>query len=86
MKAKKEKTEKKITFLLKLIRKIWLKYVDSLDEKGNEIVKEEGYLSLTVFRRDMWFNSYVEESKMREEDNIDITIFFKEGKNEVEDC
>ena len=71
----KKRIERILTRKIKKIRKLWLKYVDALPEEGNGRLKEKGYLSIAVFKGSLWFNSSGECK-----DNVDCTIFFKEGK------
>ena len=80
----KAKAEKKITRLMKILRKVWFKYVDSLEETGNEKIKETGYLTVTIFRETSWFSSYVKEEEMRKENQVNVVMFTKGGKDEVE--
>ena len=47
---KKKEVEKKLWALAEEVRKIYLEYLDSLGEEGNEIGKDEGYLSITIWR------------------------------------
>ena len=82
----KAKVERKLTRRIKAIRKIWLKYLDSLDDDGNEIEKENGYLSICIFREHTWFNSYVTEKECKKENQVDIIIHFSGGKHEVASC
>ena len=76
----KKRTEKILTRRIKAIRKIWLKYVDSLPEKGNEEVKRSGYLTIAIFRTSLWFNSCVDRTKIKKEDSVDVTLFFNKEK------
>ena len=45
----KKEVEKKLKSLAKKAQKIYLEYLDSLEE-DNEIGKEEGYLDITIWR------------------------------------
>lgn len=47
---RKTEVEKKLKSLAKKMQKTFLEYLDSLEEEGNEIGKEEGYLSVTIWR------------------------------------
>lgn len=80
----KAKVEKKLTRIMKIARKIWLRYVDGLEEKGNEKIKETGYLTMTIFRGTSWFGSYCEDKDMRKENQVDTIMFTEGGKDEVE--
>ena len=82
----KAKVEKKLVRRIKAIRKIWLKYLDSLDDKGNEVEKENGYLNICIFRECTWFNSYVDRKEFKEENQVDIIIHFSGEKHEVANC
>lgn len=72
---------KKITRLLKSIRKVWFEYLDSLDEKGNEKAKTSGYLSLTIFRTNCWFNSYNQVEEMKKENQV-YTVIYPKGNGD----
>ena len=80
MKMTKKKIERILTRKMKRIRKLWLKYIDSLPEEGNEKQKETGYLTMCIFRRHFWFNSFLEEGAIRGKDKVDCTVSFKEEK------
>jgi hypothetical protein len=67
---KKKEVEKKLKALAKKMQKTYLEYLDSLEEEGNEIGKEEGYLSMAIFRDSVNINSTVEETEMKEENQI----------------
>ena len=84
MKMTKARAEKRILFLYMLIRKTWFKYLDSLDNEGNEKAKQEGYLSLAIFRANGWFNSYNKEEDMKKENQVHITVYNHGGKYEVD--
>lgn len=67
---KKKEVEKKLKALAKKVQKTYLEYLDSLEEEGNEIGKEEGYLSMAIFRDSVNINSTVEETELKEENQI----------------
>ena len=67
--AKKE-VEKKLKSLAKKMQKTYLEYLDSLEEEGNEIGKEEGYLSVAIFRDSIHINSTVDNKELKEENQI----------------
>lgn len=69
---KKKEVEKKLKALAKKMQKTYLEYLDSLEEEGNEIGKEEGYLSMAIFRDSVSINSTVEETELKEENQIGI--------------
>ena len=46
----KKEVEKKLLTLAKVMQKIYLEYLGSLKGKANEIGKQEGYLSVTIWR------------------------------------
>lgn len=67
--AKKE-VEKKLKSLAKKMQKTYLEYLDSLEEEGNEIGKEEGYLSVAIFRDSIHIDSTVDNKELKEENQI----------------
>lgn len=67
---KKKEVEKKLKALAKKMQKTYLEYLDSLEEEGNEIGKEEGYLSMAIFRDSVNINSTIEETELKEENQI----------------
>ena len=67
---KKKEVEKKLKALAKKMQKTYLEYLDSLEEEGNEIGKEEGYLSMAIFRDSVHINSTIEETELKEENQI----------------
>lgn len=66
----KKEVEKKLKSLAKKAQKIYLKYLDSLEEEGNEVGKEEGYLSIAIFRDSIHIDSTVDEKELKEENQI----------------
>lgn len=72
----KKEVEKKLKALAKKMRKTYLEYLDSLEEEGNEIGKEEGYLSVTIFRDSISIDSTHDKSELKKENQI----MFWEGK------
>lgn len=67
---KKKEVEKKLKALAKKMQKTYLEYLDSLEEEGNEIGKEEGYLSMAIFRDCVNIDSTIEETELKEENQI----------------
>lgn len=70
----KEKTEKKLKSLAKKMQKAYLKYLDSLEDEGNEIGKAEGYLSLSIFRDSLHINTTIEKTELKKEYQIRIFL------------
>lgn len=68
----KREVEKKLWAIAEEAQKIYLKYLDSLKEEGNEIGKEEGYLSITIFRDSLSVTSAVDNKELKEENQIDL--------------
>lgn len=66
----KKEVEKKLKALAEEIHKTYLEYLDSLEEEGNEIGKEEGYLDIAIFRDSVNINSSVEDTELKEENQI----------------
>ena len=67
--AKKE-VEKKLKSLAKKMQKTYLEYLDSLEEEGNEVGKEEGYLSIAIFRDSIHVDSTHDKTELKEENQI----------------
>ena len=67
---KKARVEKKLVKLVIRMKKIYLKYLDSLEEEGNELGKKEGYLSVTIFRDSMSINSTNDKMELKKENQI----------------
>lgn len=67
--AKKE-VEKKLQSLAKKMQKTYLEYLDSLEEEGNEVGKEEGYLSIAIFRDSIHVDSTHDKTELKEENQI----------------
>lgn len=68
----KKEVEKKLKALAKKMQKTYLEYLDSLEEEGNEVGKKEGYLSMAIFRDSVHIDSTVEETELKEENQIGI--------------
>ena len=66
----KKEVEKKLKSLAKKAQKTYLKYLDSLEEEGNEIGKEEGYLSIAIFRDSIHIDSTCDETELKKENQI----------------
>lgn len=66
----KEEVEKKLIRLARKMKKIYLEYLDSLEEEGNEIGKEEGYFSVAIFRDTISFDSTPDNTELKEENQI----------------
>lgn len=66
----KEEVEKKLIRLARKMKKIYLEYLDSLEEEGNEIGKEEGYFSVAIFRDTISFDSTTDDTELKEENQI----------------
>ena len=73
----KEEVEKKLIRLARKMKKIYLEYLDSLEEEGNEAGKKEGYLAMAIFRESIHFNSTREDTELKEENQIDWHEFDK---------
>lgn len=67
--AKKE-VEKKLQSLAKKMQKTYLEYLDSLEDEGNEVGKEEGYLSIAIFRDSIHVDSTHDETELKKENQI----------------
>ena len=67
--AKKE-VEKKLKSLAKKMQKTYLEYLDSLEEEGNKVGKEEGYLSIAIFRDSIHVDSTHDKTELKEENQI----------------
>lgn len=68
----KKKAEKKLKSLAKEMQKTYLEYLDSLEEEGNEIGKEEGYLNVAIFRDSINLISTHEDTELKKEHQIDM--------------
>ena len=66
----KKEVEKKLKSLAKKMQKTYMEYLDSLEEEGNEIGKEEGYLSIAIFRESLHVDSTHDEKELKEENQI----------------
>jgi hypothetical protein len=66
----KEEVEKKLIRLARKMKKIYLEYLDSLEEEGNEIGKEEGYFTVAIFRDSIHINSTTDDTELKEENQI----------------
>ena len=72
----KTKVTKKLERKVKQMRKVWIKYLDSIPSEGNEDGKEQGYLSISVWRDSYDVSSTVDNNKLKAENQIS---FFKVG-------
>ena len=68
----KKEVEEKLWALAKEMQKTYLNYLDSLEEEGNEIGKEEGYLSIAIFSNSVSVNSTLDEAELKEENQINL--------------
>lgn len=66
----KEEVEKKLKSLAKKMQRTYLEYLDSLEEEGNRIGKEEGYLSVAIFRDSILIYSTVDKTELKKENQI----------------
>jgi len=66
----KAEVEEKLINLTREIKKTYLEYLDSLEEEGNEIGKEEGYLSIAIFRDSILIDSTHDGTELKEENQI----------------
>lgn len=66
----KEEVRKKLIKLARKMKNIYLEYLDSLDEEGNEIGKEEGYFAVAIFRDTIHINSTTDDTELKEENQI----------------
>lgn len=69
--AKKE-VEKKLWSLAEKARKIYLEYLDSLKEEDNEIGKDEGYLSITIWRGSVSIVSTLDRKELKKANQINM--------------
>lgn len=72
----KTKVTKKLERKVKQMRKVWIKYLDSIPSEGNEDGKEQGYLSISVWRDSYDVSSTVDNNKLKAENQVS---FFKVG-------
>lgn len=68
----KEEVEEKLWALAEEVQKTYLEYLDSLEEEGNEIGKEEGYLCIAIFRDSISVDSTHDEKELKKENQIDL--------------
>lgn len=68
---RKTEVEKKLVKLARKMKKIYLEYLDSLEEEGNEIGKKEGYLTVAIFRDSISVGSTHDNAELKEENRID---------------
>lgn len=68
----KKEVEKKLQTLAREMQKTYLEYLDSLEEEGNEIGKEEGYLSVAIFRDSIGIITTNDETELKEENQINM--------------
>ena len=80
----KTETTEKLKKLAGKMRKTYLEYVDSLEDDGNEIGKEEGYLEVAIWRDSIHITTTVDSAELKEEHQISIFLD-KEESNEVAD-
>lgn len=66
----KKEVEKKLKALARKMQKTYLEYLDSLEEESNKIGKEEGYLSVAIFRDSLHIDSTTEDSELEKENQI----------------
>lgn len=66
----KKEVEKKLKSLAKKMQKTYLEYLDSLEDEGNEVGKEEGYLSIAIFRDSIHVDSTHDETELKRENQI----------------
>lgn len=66
----KKEVEKKLKSLAKKMQKAYMEYLDSLEEEGNKIGKEEGYLSIAIFRDSLHVDSTHDETELKKENQI----------------
>ena len=66
-----KKTEKKLKKLARDLYRVWLNYIDSLPEEGNEVGKEEAYFTIAIFRDSMCINSTHDEDELKPENQVD---------------
>ena len=72
----KTKVTKKLERKVKAIRRLWIKYLDSLPSEGNEKGKEKGYLSISVWRDSYDVSSTIDNTKLKGENQVN---FFEVG-------
>lgn len=76
---KKKDVEKKLMTLAKKMRNIYLAYLNTLDEEGNKEGKEEGYLSVAIFRNSVLITSALDDSELKAENQIDLFCDYEEN-------
>lgn len=69
---KKKEVEKKLWTLAEVMQKIYLEYLDSLKEEGNEIGKDEGYLSITIWRDSVSIVSTHDRKELKKANQINM--------------
>jgi hypothetical protein len=69
---KKKEVEKKLKALAKKMQSTYLEYLDSLEEEGNKIGKEEGYISIAIFRDSVNINTTRVDTELKAENQIDL--------------
>jgi hypothetical protein len=69
---KKKEVEKKLWAFAEEARKIYLEYLDSLKEEGNEIGKDEGYLSITIWRGSVSIVSTLDRKELIKANQINM--------------
>lgn len=68
----KKKAEKKLKALAKKMQSTYLEYLDSLEEEGNKIGKEEGYINIAIFRDSVNINTTRVDTELKAENQIDL--------------
>ena len=68
----KKKAEKKLKALAKKMQSTYLEYLDSLEEEGNKIGKEEGYINIAIFRDSVNINTTRVDTELKAENQIDM--------------
>jgi hypothetical protein len=72
---KKKDVEKKLFFIAEELHKTYMEYLDSLKEEGNKIGKDEGYLSVTIWRESIGIVSTTARKELRKANQIHIWKF-----------
>ena len=71
-KSMKKEVENKLYSLAEELHKTYMEYLDSLQEKGNEIGKKEGYLSVTIWREAISIVSTNARTELRKANQVNM--------------
>jgi mRNA-degrading endonuclease RelE of RelBE toxin-antitoxin system len=73
----KKKAEKKLKALAKKMQSTYLEYLDSLEEEGNKIGKEEGYINIAIYRDSISIHSTPHNEELKKENQINLFLLDK---------